>query len=229
MSKKKILIVALIVLLIAAIGVGSLAWYNATKTVTNTFKTAKDGGGSGGGSDFFSIALTETSTWTDKTGDGTTGFTYNKVLPGSVVSKVPTVKNTGIYDQWVKVKVIFDKADVWSEVTGNDLTKLQGYIQGVPSDWTYKGYKVADGKVYLTYALNAKLDAANEETSTPAGEKTVFTSVKIDENITTEQMVALTGGDGGAGFNVSVVAYALQYDNNPDQAGWPEEVTSTDP
>jgi len=92
--KKKITAIFLCVALVAIAIVGaSLAYFTDTKTATNTF-TMGD----------VKIVLDETNV-NDPTGDRTTvGNEYN-VYPGAVVTKDPTVHNTGKNAAWIRAKV----------------------------------------------------------------------------------------------------------------------------
>ena len=120
MNKKKILSLALVVLLICTISFGTLAWFNASDEVTNTFYVADS---DGDGKPNFSIDVTENpdnkNNHHQKPGDlpdETTpngGFAYHDILPGSILNKDASVKNTGEYSQWVRVHLIFSDAEVW--------------------------------------------------------------------------------------------------------------------
>ena len=125
MNKKKILSLALVVLLICTISFGTLAWFNATDEVTNKFYVADS---DGDGKPNFSIEVTENpdnkpqgpgpfpgqnpgELPDETTPDG--GHAYHDILPGSRLNKDASVKNTGDYNQWVRVHLIFSDADIW--------------------------------------------------------------------------------------------------------------------
>ena len=122
MNKKKIFSLALVALLICTISFGTLAWFNATDKVTNTFKVATS---DGEGTPSFSIDVTENpeknNGHNQKPGDlpssedpnGSGGYVYENILPGSQLNKDAYVKNTGAYSQWVRVHLIFSDAAVW--------------------------------------------------------------------------------------------------------------------
>lgn len=221
MNKKKLLTIAIALALVATIGLGSLAFFNASQSVTNTFYTAKvDGPGPVDPDAIFSLKLTEH----DLNGNETTeGVTYEKVLPGSVLAKDPTVTNTGLYDQWVRVDVTFDKADVWGTIIP-DAADIPAIFNGFDSTkWTLADTSTGENTVTYSYYYNSKLTAgvkndAGEYTTQP-GSATLFTSVTIPTTITLEQMVALNG------FTITVSAAAVQADNNgtsaADAEGWP--------
>ena len=219
MSKKKILTVAIALTLVALIGLGSLAFFNDSKSVTNKFLTFKTSGPDEPPitpGDIFSIKLEETGLDGSKT---TEGVTYEKVLPGSVLAKDPTVTNTGIYDAWVRVDVTIDKAATWKTIipAGYDLSAIFGGFDS--SKWTLAGKSESGDTITYSYYLNERLVAADEEASVAAGSATLFTSVTIPTSITVDQMVELNG------FTIVISGAAVQADNNgssPAEAdGWP--------
>lgn len=214
MSKKKLLTVAIALTLAALIGLGSLAFFNDSKSVTNKFYTTKSTDPTP--NEIFSIKLEETALDGTKTSDG---VTYEKILPGSVLLKDPTVTNTGLYDQWVRVDVTVDKAATWKTIIpdGTDLSTIFGGFDS--SKWTLAGKSESGDTVTYSYYLNEKLVAADADAGVTAGSATLFTSVTIPTSITVDQMVALNG------FTITITAAAVQADNNgssPAEAqGWP--------
>lgn len=214
MSKKKILTVAIALTLVALIGIGSLAFFNDSKSVTNKFYTTKSTDPTP--SSVFSIKLEETALDGTKTTDG---VTYEKVLPGSVLPKDPTVTNTGIYDQWVRVDVTVDKAATWKTIipAGTDLSTIFGGFDS--AKWSLAGVSESGDTITYSYYLNEKLVAADADAGVEAGSATLFTSVTIPTSLTVEQMVAVNG------FTITITAAAVQADNNgssPAEAqGWP--------
>lgn len=99
MTKKKILVLALTIAMVAILAVGgSLAYLTDTKTATNTFTVGN-----------VKIDLIEQQ----KGANGELeAFSQNKVLKpgksndGNAVSKIVTVKNTGANDAWVWVELL---------------------------------------------------------------------------------------------------------------------------
>ena len=143
MNKKKIFSLALVALLICTISFGTLAWFNATDEVTNKFYVAdSDGdgkpnfsidvnekpgsepgpGGPGGGPGVPGGpggpgVPGHGSGSSEQLPDGETddgGHVYKDILPGSKLAKYAYVKNTGEYDQWVRVHLTFSDAAVWT-------------------------------------------------------------------------------------------------------------------
>ena len=144
-NKKKILALALAACLLGTVSYSTLAWFNASQTVTNKFMVATSGTGlnpNPGDSQpqdrIFSVDLYEV---VDVNGDGTIdettekiayrndatpGWNYEDVLPGVKYHKQPIVENTGAYDQYIRVVVTLTNASGWTQVlpADYDLTKI---------------------------------------------------------------------------------------------------------
>lgn len=183
--KKRLFVAALACICITALAGGTLAYYTAENTAHNVITT--------GGID---IALQE---WADT--DKTTPFPedgVNDVMPGTSVTKIVEVKNTGANDAYIRVKV--DKSiDLAGEGTP-DLSLLA--LDMNQADWTAG----EDGYYYYNEVL------APGEVTAP-----LFTTVSFD-----------TGMDNlyqNSAAEVDVAAYAVQADNNGDTVleaqGWP--------
>lgn len=209
LTKKKVFVVALVVSLIAILSLGSLAWFNASDSVENKFmitdsETNPD--------DVFSVDVYETLV--DENGDPvapvqkTDSNTYDDIAPGDVLTKDPTVENTGKYDQWIRLNVTLTNAENWMSVLKYfNITTLETIFQGYDAGiWQSEGNDTpvlnADGSVTFTYYLKDKL--------TPGETATLFTAVKIPEQITQDEIVYINE------FNLKIVAEALQADNTGD-------------
>ena len=113
MTKKKILVLALTIAMVAILAVGgSLAYLTDTKSETNTFTVGN-----------VEIDLIEKA----HTENGLIDFKEaNKVLKpgtssdGNAVSKIVTVKNTGANDAWVWVELLIPKYLVSNEYPTNE-------------------------------------------------------------------------------------------------------------
>ena len=209
LTKKKVFVVALVVSLIAILSLGSLAWFNASDSVENKFmitdsETNPD--------DVFSVDVYETLV--DENGDPvdpvqkTDSNTYDDIAPGDVLTKDTTVENTGKYDQWIRLNVTLTNAENWMSVLKYfNITTLETIFQGYDAGiWQSEGNDTpvlnADGSVTFTYYLKDKL--------TPGETATLFTAVKIPEQITQDEIVYINE------FNLNIVAEALQADNTGD-------------
>lgn len=211
MTKRKILLGALAVCLVAALAAGTLAYFTASDTATNTFMTATtDPDNPDNPDNTFGIKITETNP-EDPTGERVPdGVTYEDVLPGSTYTKDPVVENIGAYAAYVRVRVQFDKFDVWSSdayENGHAYTKadLLAMLGTISTDWTDVSVNTADDAqmVEFTFIYNKTL-AVNGETSA------VFEEVTLPDELDREQLIALNGDDG---FHITVFGEAIQAAN----------------
>lgn len=188
-TKRRLLIVALLVAILAISGMGTLAYFTAEDTAHNVITS--------GGID---IELQE---WADKDKtqpfpeDGVTG-----VMPGTSVTKIAEVKNTGTGTAWVRVSVaksiqLKDAPDG----TAADLSLLVLDID--TTKWTEK-----DGWYYYNEMLQPG------DTTPP-----LFTAVSFSENMPNLYQEATA--------KIDVKAQAVQAANNGDTvleaAGWPAD------
>lgn len=218
LTKKKVFVSALSVCLIAILSFGTLAWFNATDTVTNTFKIADS---DNDGTPDFSVEVWESendgddNADADRDGDNKithNGNTYEHIAPGDVIAKDPTVENTGDYDQWIRVYVTFDE---WSKIDtacqnqgiSNDLRTWLDVNYGLQEPaWTAVGDGTVDGDtVTYVYYYNYKL--AKDQTAT------LFYHVTIPGEFEQEDMKYVSGN-----FSISIKAEALQADNTGTNA-----------
>lgn len=214
LSKKKVLVVALVVCLIAILSMGTLAWFNYTDDITNKFMVATDTEGTPD----FSLDIWETENDEDDTadedGDGDPiktqeGNTYEDILPGDVLAKDPTVENTGHYDQWVRVLVTFDeysKLEAACTRVGIS-TDLREWLDIDTANWTADDAATfidGDTITYVFYYNDKLVEDA---------EAALFTEISIPSEFEQEDM-AFVSGD----FTVTVKADAVQADNTGDTA-----------
>lgn len=213
-SKKKVLIVALAVCLVAILSIGTLAWYNYTDEVTNKFMVADS---DQDGAPDFAIDVKESATdgdgnKVDADNDGEydltdTGNTYTDLAPGDLIFKDPVVTNTGDYAQWVRVNLLISKdfADQIAEEQGvaaeaiDMATLLPGFDAAMWSDSEFNDTAYTDYYIYAYYYAGEL--GADEAIS-------VFTGVQIPETFTQEDMVYGTDG-----FQIIVKADAIQSEN----------------
>ena len=220
MKKRRVLIAAIAVCLIAILACGSLAYFTYTGAkVTNKFYTysTDDPNPPVNPEDLFSIAIYETAADGSKSYNG---LTYEEVLPGSVLSKNPTVENTGKYDAWVRLRVTITNASAWTVACRDiGLTNL-GEIFLNFNDDADAGWHRADGPIVdttkntLTYVYysNKPLKAGTESV--------LFNGMKMPEQLTVQHMIALSQ------FQIIIEGDAIQSDNNGSTAAagfnnWP--------
>lgn len=204
--KKKVTAIALAVCILAVAVIGAtMAYFTDTDSKTNTFTF--------GGVD---IELTETSKEDEKNNihAGTEkegGFTYGKVLPGLVYSKVPTVTVVE-GPAWVVVTVtvptIYDHADFFNG-TANE------------SDFVMEKKVVGKNTIYYFYSTN------KDGVATGVTLK-LFEQIKINPDLTQDDVKPPRS------FDVVVNAYGIQKEgfDNAKAAymtafGDPADVTAT--
>lgn len=110
MNKKKVFVTALAVSLIAILSLGTLAWFNAEDEIENNFHFADS---DGDGNTDFSVDVKETGDTEDD------GLVFEEILPGDVLDKDPTIKNTSTserYSQYIRVTLTLkDPTGAWKK------------------------------------------------------------------------------------------------------------------
>ena len=205
MTKKKVFVTALAICLVAIISMGTLAWFNASDSITNEFKIADS---DGDGTPDFSVDVWENDPENPQAKDQD-GVTYNDIAPGDVIAKNPTVENTGDYDQWVRVYVTFDE---WAKIEAacqnqGISSDVRGWLDVDSAAWTADNNAtvVENNTVTYVYYYNYKL--AKDQTAV------LFNNVTIPGEFEQTDM-AFTSGN----FTITVKADALQADNTGDSA-----------
>lgn len=229
MSKKKLFSLALVVIMIAILSFSTLAWFSDSDSVTNNFDIA--GGENNKPDEIFSIDVMEA---VDGDGDGvidaTIGFegdtsndgtfTYENIAPGDMLRKQPQTRNTGSYEQWVRMKVTFDNAEYWIALMQKygytDLTDLL-YMKDKTTklvndaNWTRGETKVDGDQVTYVFYYNTKLQPIADPANSGAAESNAifFSYVKIPHEFTQIDMAPFTNGD----FQMVVTGEAIQVKN----------------
>jgi len=206
-NKKKTFVAALVVMMIALISTSSLAWFSAQDKVTNKFMIADSTDTDA--EDIFSVDVWEQM---DTNGDGdfneaedkeySNGLTYEDILPGDELSKIAHVKNTGYYDQYIRVTVTISDATAWINALGLDVNMNEIFVGFDESKWNHIEKKIEGESDTVTYTLYY-----NDILSSEA-DITLFKAVKIPTSLTQQQAVAFDGE-----FTVDVVAEAVQTEN----------------
>lgn len=212
MNKKKVLVAALAICLVAILSVGTLAWFNAEDAITNKFMIADS---DNDGTPDFSVDVYEHENDGDDTadqdGDGDPIFTqggneYPHIAPGDELAKDPTVKNTGDYDQWIRVYVTFDEYAVIKAACDNQgiTDDLRTWLDVVPG-WTADNSAtvIENNSITYVYYLNNKL--------VPDDTAILFTEVTIPGEFEQADMRFVNDN-----FSITVKAEALQADNTGD-------------
>ena len=206
--KKRILIVALVVCLIAIVGFGSLAYFQSSKNLTNYFAVAgiidpTDPEETIDPEDLFSIKLDEQVIGgTTRTEDGNT---YTGILPGDTLTKDPTVTNTGKYDAWVRVKVEVSDYTAWAAACRkHSITDLAAIFNEHDATVWSQGQQ--------DFALNQENDTATfvyyyNTAVKPGDSVTLFESITIPAVFDIDDMVSLST------FQIKITGEAIQAAN----------------
>lgn len=199
MNKRRILVVSLAVCLIAILAFTSIAVFTDSKTVTNVFKaTSGDDPNPPQPEDIFGVKLYETDITKDE-GITTDGNVYEEILPAQTLTKDPTVENTGIHPEYVRLIVTVDNAAAWQAACArHKITDLATIFNGFNKDWERKSEYVDEKNDTLTYVYYLNTELAPKATST------LFESVTIPADFDVDDMVSL------ASFNLTVEAQAIQ-------------------
>ena len=206
MKRNRILAVALVLCLIAIIGFGSLAYFTADDSVSNKFMTTTSNDPNNPNAALFALELYETDV-TDPSKTTDVGNTYSDILPGEEVKKDPTVKNTGLYPQWVRLKITATKASEWNTACSahgiDDLAKIFGEFN---DKWDREEITPDTTNNTLTYVyyLNDVLK--------PGETSTIFKTVTIPAEFTVANMETLRE------FELNIVAEAIQSEHTGDTA-----------
>ena len=175
MSKKKLLSLALVVIMIAILSFSTLAWFNDSDSVSNKFYVADSEDTSP--DDIFSVDVYEE---VDTNGDGTpdtkedAGLEFEDVVPGQTLPKAPVVENTVKYAQWVKLTISFSSTKAWNAlVDGTVAGPIELLTKAADFDTNWKGvsFEAVNGTYVYTYYLKTALQ--------PGETVDVFTAVNI--------------------------------------------------
>lgn len=214
MSKKKLLSMALVVIMIAILSMGTLAWFSDSDDVTNNFYIADSDDTDP--DDIFSVDVWENTPDGEKDQDG---YEYKDVLPGDVLKKEVYVENTGYYDQYVRVTITVSDAFAWMNVlnTNGKAPKLEQIVDGydpnanVWVDTSSEVDAVNDTLVYTLHYRNILLgdqDSIYDNGGVHSDVVQVFTAVKIPASMTVEQAAEFESN-----FQITVKAEAVQTEN----------------
>lgn len=198
MNKKKLLSLALVVIMVAILSFGTLAWFNDSDEVTNEFFVATSDDKTP--DEIFSVDVWENTPEEDKDQDG---YEYEDILPGSDLKKEVFVENTGYYAQYIRMNVTITNADAWIAALGNgyDLGTMFGghdetkWVRLEPG--VYNG---TDNTYTMTFYLNEILESG--ETAC------LFENIVIPAHLTQADMVFV-----GGSFSLTAVAEAVQTEN----------------
>ena len=209
MSKKKLLSLSLVVIMIAILSLSSLAWFNDSDEVTNEFRIATSDDASDP-DDIFSVDLWEP---VDENNDGVidedekeqVGLEFDNVLPGATYDKEPTVENTGAYDQYIRVVVTLTDGKAWLDALGSGYDLSTIFLGHDESKWTRDEgiYDPNNDELLYVYYLDNVL--------APGATEVLFTDVQLPTSLTQEQMARMNGE-----FDLNIRVDAIQTENLGD-------------
>ena len=212
LNKKKVVVASLAVSLVAILSFGTIAWFSDTDEVTNKFMVATSD------EDKDSIFSVDVFEQVDEDNDGIfegkgdydnvySGYTYEDILPGDNLGKKPWVRNTGSYNQYVRVKVTIDNAAAWQTIfTKYGLTLNDIFLGHDEAEWSRNDDETtvdvnADTMTYVYY-----LDRILEPHQDGGKDAYLFTSVMIPTELTREDMAEFALGE----FSLKILAEAVQ-------------------
>ena len=215
MTKKKIFVVALAVCLLAILSMSSLAWFSAKDSVKNNFYVADSTDNNP--EDIFSVDVYEKHDY-DNDGDldeFQSGISYKDVLPGDELEKIAIVKNTGYYDQYIRVIITMSDAANWKAILGNEFGEaaILGLFDGLDQTmWNHITVETLDtsDEIRIVMYYNGILDGSDE--GDDVAEITVFNNVKIPD-VMDQEDASHFDDDGNWGFTIDVKAQAVQTEN----------------
>lgn len=244
MSKKKLLSLSLVVIMIAILSLSSLAWFSDADSVTNNFQVS--GGENQDPDEIFSVDVMEAvdadgdgdydysgddktiGAEGDTTSDGT--FTYEHIVPGDMLFKRPSTMNTGSYDQYLRMKVTFNNAEaLLNKLWQYGLTPLDMLYNAngallSPELYTNPKYLLTQDTKW-TYDGNPVIDAAKDTVTytfyynsvlEPEQSAVLFTWVNIPYQLTQDDMALFEDGK----FSMVITGEAVQTDNLGVTTAW---------
>lgn len=212
LNKRKVLTASLAVSLVAILSFSTIAWFSDTDEVTNKFMVADS---TQKPDDIFSVDVFEQI---DTDGDGVfdgkvdydnvySGYTFEDILPGDNLGKKPWVRNTGSYDQYIRVKVTINNAAAWKTIfTEYGLTLDDIFLGHDETEWTRNDGEIVEDTTNDTMTYVYYLNRILHPKKSGETDAYLFTSVKIPEQLTQKDMAAFAGGE----FNLNIVAEAVQ-------------------
>ena len=198
-TKKKIVVVAVALCLVAILSMGTLAWFTASDKVVNDFyfgTTEEDG------DELFAIDV-----WEDNDDDGVTdkdydGLQFDHVLPNQILYKEPHLENKGQYSQFVRATVIIEEASVLASHFEGEWSDPANMLKGInTTDWTIgpaKFVKGGEDRIEYMFYYNHVLLSGESTTE-------IFKQVQLPWALTVEDALALDEH-----FTVTIYGEAIQ-------------------
>lgn len=208
MNKKKILSLALVVIMIAILSFSSLAWFTDKDSAKNDFTIG--GAGQNDPEKIFSVDVKEN---VDGEAEPVDEIKFEDILPGDNHKKEAYVSNTGAYEQYIRVVMtitdwnqIKDVVSIKMDEQFNDTWHIYNSGVYVDADGYLKPHANAnvnaDGALVVTMFLNSKLAVSTEAQ--------IMDMVSVSADATQEDFVSENFADG---FQITFDADAAQTKN----------------
>lgn len=224
MTKKKVSVTALAVCLIAILSVGSLAWFTDADSVKNNFYIACSDDNEP--DEIFSVNVYEYNPEGAYIGTYKVGINYDDILPGDALDKNAYVKNTGHYDQYIRVIITISDRDVWESLGYTFSDKNFGFLEGLFGGFDRSVWDMEHSSVYgidsvagdgITPIHEAQYVLYYKNTLASEAKIHVFETFNVPEDMTQEH-ASHFDDDGSWGFTIGVKAQAVQTRNVGDSA-----------
>lgn len=220
MNKKKLLSLALVVIMVATISFSSLAWFTDSGSVKNDFTIG--GAGQGDADKIFSMEIKEK---VDGEEQPVEGMLFEKVLPGDDYTKEAYITNTGSYDQYIRVTMtITDWMLINGGVTGRNGVVTIKMDKDFTENWQIVGQVNANNadKLLTVNSTGCYDEATDMLTVTmylkhkliPGETVQILDSVHIADKATQDDFTAEGFADG---FQILIKAEAVQTENILDE------------
>ena len=210
MNKKKLLTLALVVIMIATVSFSTLAWFTDVDSAKNDFTIG--GAGTGDKDDIFSIDVKEKVEGC-KEGQIVDEMTFEDVLPGDKYRKEAYIENTGSYDQYVRVILTVSDWNLIKDIVDIQMDKAFATYWHIDTNGVYvdeqgnlattKDVALNDGKLEVVMYLDKILKPADEAVQ-------ILDYVRILPEATQEDFADEAFADG---FFINVRADAAQTEN----------------
>lgn len=199
--KRKIIIHSLICCLVLALALGSLAYFTGFDSLKKTYMVTSNASDLPVNEDDFSMWVYQTVGSTENKTETVEGKTFTSVYPGGMVEMDPSIRNTGKYGQWVRLKVTFSSGKAWEKALARTgISMMDTVFKDVNrSLWKYYAdaeYNNADDTYTYTFYLDKEL--------LPGKSETLLKTLSIPAEFGSEDMKSL------AYFTVSISGDAIQ-------------------
>lgn len=204
-TKSKLFVAALAICLIATLSAGTLAWFSDSDSKDNKFYVATTADKTG--DDIFSVTLTESE-----------GPEYKDILPGDVLTKDPTITNTGYYDQYIRVTVTVTNASNFIKHIALNNPEFRADVFGGFDNNVWHTDNIngvmnnGDNTITYTFYYNGIL--AGEQNPTANHSVNLFENVVIPEGLEKDDAAKFNAASTGTtSFEIKIKADAVQTEN----------------